>query len=147
MFSPFRCLSINRKTATANFDCFFCIFLKSQSLHCTRASYERRSASAGEKKRGSSDRIDLINILSPLVSFSFHPVTVQVHEQLIDVLCACRISCPFSRVKYQELLVFKRIRVLDKGLSASLNPDLGLTNFEARCEMVGKIICQVAVQI
>lgn len=49
--------------------------------------------------------IDGIDSFSTFVSFALDPVTIEIGEQSIDIICSRRVSIPFGGIISQEGLV------------------------------------------
>jgi hypothetical protein len=46
--------------------------------------------------------IDVEDVFLSLVNFPLDPVTVEVAKQVVDILCSCGISIPFSNVEAKQ---------------------------------------------
>ena len=74
--------------------------------------------------------VDVVDILLPLVHLSLDPMSIQIAEEMVDVLGRSRVSIPFSDVEGQQGLIRVGLRLIVDGL-----------------EMVGEVRDEVVVQI
>lgn len=61
------------------------------------------------KENSETDRIDRINCFSTFISFSFHPMSVEICEETVNVVGACCVTQPFHSIIALQLLVLKRL--------------------------------------
>lgn len=75
-------------------------------------------------------RVDVVNVLLPLIYFPLDPVSVEVAEQVIDVVGGGRVSVPLPDVKAEQRFLF-----------------VSLTLREDFFEVVGEVISEVLVKV
>jgi len=94
------------RTADASLVCFCWTWRKKLSFHCTNPSYMKVMSTAPiREKSNATDRIDLIDIFSSLVLFALDPMSIEVSEKTIDIICTSGVSVPFTGIISQESFV------------------------------------------
>lgn len=92
-------------------------------------------------------RVNRINTLSSLISFSLHPVPIQISEETIDVVRASSITVPFSGIVPQQFLVLKRIRLLKEKRSIQATRHDEDVNADTDISEISKMFYKVPYEI
>jgi hypothetical protein len=101
-----------------------------------------------EKAKGAYS-IDRVNPLSPFISFTLYPVSIEIGEKTVDIIRASRIAIPLFSIITQKCLILEGIGLLDEialiSDQARYKTDISYISktFEMRDEVPNEIVIQI----
>ena len=64
-----------------------------------------------------TNRVYRVDALPTFVPFPFHPVSIEIREQSVDIVCARGVPLPLASIVLQERLVLECVRFLGSRVS------------------------------